>query len=112
MDDEVIAALHELSDPRPFGDKIKSAIDRASRASGLSYWRTFDLWYGKARRVEQYERDAIADAMDKKRREAARNEIRNLRNRIEVMEARLAQNDPDFHRETLDALGYAMRGSR
>lgn len=98
---EVAAALRELSEPRERGEKIGQVIGRAARRAGLPYWRTFDIWYGKARRVEDRERTAIAAALDKKRREAARNELHELRTRLTRLESLLAQSDPDFHRESL-----------
>lgn len=108
--DEVAAALHDLADPRPRGDRIKSAIERAAKRAGLSYWRTFDLWYGKARRIEQFECDAITDALKAKRDQETRNELHDLRLRLARLETILVQTDPDFHRPTLDALGSPLRG--
>ena len=49
------AALHELAEPWSRGDRVKVAIDRAARRAGLAYWRAFDIWYGKARRIEPHE---------------------------------------------------------
>lgn len=103
--------LKEIAGYTPGYGYTKQAIAEAARRTGLSQSRTFDLWYGKARRVEQYELDAIADAHNKKRREAERNELHDLQIRIARMEARLAATDPDFHRPTLDALrGAKARG--
>jgi hypothetical protein len=73
-------------------------IDRAARRAGLSYWRAFDIWYGKARRIEQAERASIAEALEHKRKEATRNELHELRLRLARLEAILAGKDPDFHR--------------
>jgi hypothetical protein len=101
--------LRELAEPYPPGDRIKAAIDRAARRIGLTYWRTFDLWYGKARRVEPHEQLAIAEALERKRREAARNELHELQIRIARLEARLAQTDAEFHRVDIEAL---RRGAR
>src|SRR5947209_14578977 len=39
------------------------AIDRAARAAGLSYWRAFDIWYGKARRIDAHEAAQINEAI-------------------------------------------------
>lgn len=103
-------ALRELAEPRPTGGKIKSAIARAAKRSGLPYWRAFDLWYGKARRIEQFECDAIADAIQAKREQETRNELHDLRLRLARLETLLVQTDPDFHRPSLDALGSPMRG--
>lgn len=103
-------ALRELAEPIEFGTRIKVAVDRAARRAGLSYWRAFDIWYGKARRVEQYERDAIAEALDKKRKEAARNELHELRTRLARLESLLVQADEDFHRPTLDQIRSSTGG--
>lgn len=95
---DAAAALRELSEPWSRGDRVKAAIDRAARRAGLSYWRAFDIWYGKARRIEDVERARIAEALEHKRKEATRNELHELRLRIVRLEAILARSDPDFHR--------------
>ena len=97
---DIAASLRELGEPL---HPVKAAIDRAARAAGLSTTRTFDLWYRKARRVETYEQDAVAAALDRKRKEAARNELHELRTRLLRLESLLAQSDPDFHRPSLAA---------
>lgn len=97
-------ALRELAGQSNRGDPIKTAIDRAARRAGLSYWRAFDIWYRKARRVEQFELDAIADALALKRKEDQRNEAHELRMRITRLESLLAQADADFYRPQITAL--------
>lgn len=97
----IVAALRELSEPWPSGSKTKEAINRASRASGLHYWRTFDIWYGKARRIEPLEVMAIEDALARKREKAAQHEYQQLRTQIEKLGAMLATKDTDFYRPTL-----------
>lgn len=106
---DIAHGLRELSEPWPSGSKVKEAINRAARAAGFEYWRTFDLWYGKARRVEQHEREQVAAALDKKRREAARNELYELRTRLTRLESLLASSDPDFHRENLNQVRGQLR---
>lgn len=101
--------LRELADPRPGGDPVKSAIDRAARRCGLTYWRAFDIWYRKARRIEEFESDAIAAAVVKRRRELARNEFHELRIRLARLESMLAQSDPDFHRHTIERVRGQLR---
>ena len=101
--DEIAQSLRQLSEPWGRGDKIKAAIGRAATAAGLSYTRTFDLWYRKARRVEEAERSAVLAALDRKHKEAARNEIHELRTRITRLESLLAQIDQDFDRKDVDA---------
>lgn len=105
---DIAASLRDLAgEPlRP----VEAAIVRAARAAGLDYWRTFDLWYRKARRVEDYERDAVAAALDKKRREAARNEFHELKTRLAILESRLARVDEDFHREDTAQIRQQIRG--
>ena len=49
------AALRELSEPWSRGDRVKAAIQRAARRADLAYWRAFNIWYGKARRIEPHE---------------------------------------------------------
>lgn len=83
-------ALRELSEPRPVGDLVKRAIERAARITGLQYWRAFDIWYSKARRIDAEEAERIADALQKKREDEARNEIHDLRTRLLKMESRIA----------------------
>jgi predicted phage-related endonuclease len=99
---DLTASLRELSEPWERGDKIKAAIARAARAADLSYWRAFDIWYGKARRIEPAEADRIAAALQRKSEERARNEFHELRTRLTRLESLFVQTDPDFHRETVD----------
>ena len=97
--------LRELAEPWPSGSKVKSAIERASRLCRLPYWRCFDIWYGKARRVEPSEITAIADALERKRELGAKNELAELRTRLARLEARLLSTDEDFYRPQIDFLG-------
>lgn len=66
LDDDKLLADQVATDLRcaagPFldGDKVKRRIERAARRVGLPYWRTHDLWYRKARRIEPRELAAIA----------------------------------------------------
>ena len=108
-DGEIKAALRELSEPWGRGDRIRLAIERAAKRSGLGYWRAFDIWYGKARRIESYEREQIVEALRAKRKEAARNELRELRTRLARLESLLAQTDPDFTRPHLDTTREQLR---
>ena len=83
------AALRELSLPWIAGDKVKAQIARAAKSAGLSYWRAFDIWYGKARRIPESERRRIAEAVEHKRKQAARNEMHELRLRVARIEVLL-----------------------
>jgi hypothetical protein len=88
---------------------VKVRIDRAAKLSGLEYWRVFDIWYGKARRIEDHEIEKIARALGNRNERAARNELRELKDRLARLEARLAQGDADFYRPDADYLGDALR---
>ena len=102
---DVATHLRELAEPWSPGDKVKRAIERAAHCCGLSYWRTFDIWYGKARRIEPAEKQAITDALRKKRREAARNELHELRIRLARLESLMARNDEGVDRAWPDLDG-------
>ena len=98
-------ALRELAEPWPSGSYVKQAIERASKACKLSYWRCFDIWYRKARQIEDYEITAIADALERKRELEAKNELSELRLRLSRLEARMLSTDEDFYRPHIDFLG-------
>jgi len=88
-------SLKELAEPRPSGEYIKRAIERAAAAAGLHYWRAFDIWYCKARRIDAHEADQIEAALSQKREEEARNELHDLRTRLLKMESRIAAEAAD-----------------
>lgn len=94
-------ALRELAEPRPGGDLVKRAIERAARLTGLSYTRAFDVWYRKARRIDAHEAAQIAEALQSKRDEDARNEIHDLRTRLLKMESRIAAEAANSDRARL-----------
>lgn len=90
--------LKELADPRPSGDYIKRAIERAAAAAGLHYWRAFDIWYGKARRIDAHEAAQINEALRLKREKAVANEYHDLKTRLAKLEAALVQTNPNVRR--------------
>ncbi|MBR1122130.1 hypothetical protein JQ628_11445 [Bradyrhizobium lablabi] len=109
MSDLVLASelLRELSEPWASGERIKSVIDRTARMARLQYWRTFDLWYRKARTVEEYELDQIREALRIKNERAARNELQQAKLILARLEARLNSGDTDFYRADIDGLREA-----
>src|SRR5262245_30000384 len=83
--------LRFLAEPRPVGDKVKCAIERAAKAvrvfcADFSSTRAFDVWYRKARRIREDETIAIIDAIDARETKTIRDEVRDLRNRLEKLE--------------------------
>jgi hypothetical protein len=111
-----------IAEPINREEKIATVIGRVAgkvrvpnedgKLEPLGYSRAFEFWYGRAKRVEPQEAEAIVAAKDKRLREIARNELQDLKTRIAIMESRLATTDAEFHRETLDGIGEAMRASR
>jgi len=102
--------LRELAEPLRYGEPIKVVLDRASRLAKLSYWRTFDIWYRKARQVEDYEFEKIQTALRIKNEMAARNELHDLKLRLTRLEALLDASDSDFHRQDIDFARSLLRG--
>lgn len=92
-------ALQELSKPWPDGEKLKRRIERAGRAAGLPYWRAFNIWYGKARRIDAHEAAQINEALRLKREKAVANELQQLRTRLAKLESTvLVQGNAHVHR--------------
>ena len=98
------AALKEIAGPRLACDPVKVVIDRLSRQTGLGYSRTYEIWYGRPKDLEQSERNQIADALEKRRRLVARNELAEWRAQLSRLETMLLRTDPDFNCETIAAL--------
>jgi hypothetical protein len=109
---DAMAALKTLSEPWERGDKIKRAIERSAHLAGLSYSRCFEIWYGRARRIEPEEVARISEALEQKNRLEARNELSELRLRLARLESLLVQTDPDFHRPTIDFVRQHVRRPR
>lgn len=103
--------LRELSLPWASGERIKNVLDRTSRLAKLTYWRTYDIWYGKARRIEPHEIAQIAEALRIKNERAARNEFHELKVRLARLEASLSARDADFHSPTIDFTRDMVRGA-
>jgi hypothetical protein len=112
-------ALKELAEPRPAGDPVKAAVERAARrvrshlqTAEFIYSRAYEIWYGRARRIEPFEAEAITAALQQKREHDARNELHDLKLRIAKLEARLAAGDTDFYRPRVAVGELAIRGVR
>ena len=105
-------ALRELSEPRLREEKIVTIIERTARLAGLSYSRCFEIWYGRARRIEQAEMLRIQQALEQKNRKDARNELAELRLRLARLESLLVLSDAEFHRPEIEGLRDGLRRSR
>lgn len=87
---EASLLVRKVAEPRPVGDKVKSAIRRAAQRLGWPFSRTKDIWYEDARRIDAHEMDAL----------------RGLAERYANIAATLRYQDEDFHRTQADALEY------
>jgi hypothetical protein len=104
--------LKALAEPLSSGERIKTAIDRAARLAGLSYTRAWDIWYGKARRIEDAEAEAIAYALKQKNIEDACNELAQIRLRIARLESILVLSNEEFARQNSSAFQQRVCRSR
>ncbi len=105
-------ALKELSEPRSRDEKMTTIIERTARLAGLSYSRCYEIYYGRARRIEHAELLRITEALEQKNRKDARNELSELRLRLARLESILVLSDAELHRETIDQTRAQLRRSR
>ncbi len=102
-------ALRELSMPQMRGEKIAVIIERCARITGLSYSRCYEIYYRRARRIEQAEIARISEVLKQKSARDARNELSELRIRLARLEAVLSVQDAEFHRPHIGALRDTLR---
>lgn len=108
----VSAQLRELSEPRERGEKIVTIIERTARLAGLSYSRAFEIYYGRARRIEPAEIARISEALKQKQSRDARHELAELRLQLNRLESVLVLSDQEFHRTTIDIARAQLRQTR
>ena len=94
-------AREEMRGPRPVGDKVKTAIARASRRLGFSNSRTTDLWYGEAKRID-------AQEMDRLRICAQQAEISTAIACIEILTNQILTSRSTSSTEVINALAQAL----
>jgi hypothetical protein len=109
---DVAKALKELSAPHGRDEKMVAIIERSAHLAGLSYSRCYELWYGRARRIEHAEVVRIREALRQKTRLDTRNELQELRIRLTRLESLLVLSDEEFHRETIDHTVAQLRRPR
>lgn len=94
--------------PRPAGDTVKAAIDRAAKHFGWAYERTRHLWHGDARRVEVSEMDQLRQFEQERDKAAVHAEMRRHLQRLHALRASLQFNDPDFHAADIEAISWLL----
>jgi hypothetical protein len=80
--------LKEIGGPGP----VKSAIFRAAKLTGLPHVRVWNIFYGKARRITEYEMQKITTIWGTED-ERAKRDLIELKSKIARLEARLAMAD-------------------
>jgi len=101
---EARSLIEEIAGPQVVGGKIKAALDRVARKTGLSHRRVRGLWNGEARAILAGEMDALRRVARKREEAAARDELSELRARMSRLETILAASLPDMAREEIDRL--------
>lgn len=101
--------LKELAEPWRPGEFVKDVIGRIAPLAGLSQTRAGDIWYGKARRVEDDELAKIADALSKKNKRAVWNAIHRIEADIAKLRAIVAGSDEDYGQPTIASSGGRLR---
>lgn len=100
--DEARDLVQRCAEPRPVGDSVKSAINRAARRLGFNCSRTKDLWYGDARRIDARE-------MDQLRLVAEQTELASAVGYVELVRKKMLASRSASDREAAAALGAALR---
>lgn len=99
--------LKKLALPCPEGDRVKTAIDRASRKSGIPYARAREIWYGNAHRVEQNEIEKVRRALQKDRNQRLLDDWNRHKAQMARIEALLLQ-DEEFYSAHIAAFKLGM----
>jgi len=93
-----------IAGPLDIGGKIKEALYRVARVTGLPERRVRGIWNLEARAIRAEEMDALRRAASGK---AKINELEALAARLAAVETRLAAVDPNFALEDRTALRRA-----
>lgn len=104
--------LKQLSQPHERGEKIEGIIARSARLAGLKYSRCYEIWYGRARRIEPDEIARIGEALKHKQAMETRNELQKLRLQLERIESRLVLSGAEYDRASAGPPRGALRTSR
>lgn len=108
---EAADGLFRLAQPSPKGDKAKAQIARAARAAGLPYGRAWSIWYGKARRIDPHELDAIRAAQ--RTRQEKQDDLAQIADDFAALADRAAKVLASRDRAMADAMrAVAVRAGR
>jgi len=99
--------IAEIAGPLQIGSKVKTAIGIVARRTGLTERRVRGLW-NRERAVRADELEALRRAARAKQKAEFDVEMDELRQRLAMLEARLAVVDAAFHGPTREALRGQM----
>lgn len=114
---EAASLLRSVAEPRPVGDTVKAAINRAAKRVSkymrepMRPSRAEDIWREEARMVRAEELDAIRRAAEAQLTQEARREFTQLDARIARLEAILVQ-DQNLRSAEFNALRATSSRSR
>jgi hypothetical protein len=109
---EAMRLVRIAAEPRPAGDSIKDAINRAAKKLGWSCSRTEDVWRGEARRIEVPEMDALRLLEQQRDFEADRAEQRRHLRQLAALRTKLEFDDPDFHAADIEAIKWVIEAAK
>ncbi|GJD51106.1 hypothetical protein OPKNFCMD_3857 [Methylobacterium crusticola] len=115
--EEAAFLIKDVAEPRPAGDSVKAAIDRAARRVSaflqepMRYGRAEDIWRREARRISAEEMDALRAAHAQRQRALADQgcAVAEVADRLEHL---VALCDAGEARLAVDQLRCAARAAR
>jgi hypothetical protein len=85
--DEMRLGLRALAEP---ADGIQARIASAARKAGMKYGRAYEIWYGRARRIDAHELETLRAARREQQQAAVKSELAEVYRRLDAVEAHLA----------------------
>ena len=108
---EMRSRLLTLAGPRRWTDTRESMLARAARRAGITYRTAKSLFYCESADPKSSVVERIRAATAEQEATNARQEYRELCDRIARLEADLRIQDEEFHSPDVDAFGAMARGS-
>lgn len=105
---DAMRLVRVAAEPRPAGDSIKLAVQRAALALRWSESRTRDVWYGEVRRIDAGEMDALRSIERRHKLRQLDNDFSRHVGQLAALRARLQTRDAEFHRADIDAITFLL----
>lgn len=94
--------VQRCAEPRPVGDSVKAAINRAAKRLGFDPSRTRKLWYGDARIIAAHEMDWL-------RKRAVIAEVDRAVDDLNDLRAHLSKTGTPDSQEVITGIDAALR---